>query len=139
MRPFRLAVLLLVLAAAPLAFHGPVHGGPGDAAANAKARMEAARKVYEGSLRWYREGPVQPLDPEKLYQWSRRWLEAQQDLATKKEDRVAAAKAHLTRMQALERITRLMHKGGSVRAFDVAAVEFYRLEAERWVAQAKAK
>ena len=132
-----LAALILVLAAAPAAFPGPVHAGEGEAAANAKARLEAARKMYEGTLRLYKTGPPVPLDVEKLYRWSRRWLKAQHELATKKEDRVAAAEAHLTRMRSLEKTLRQMLKSREVPAFEVAGAEFYRLEAERWVAKAK--
>jgi hypothetical protein len=137
-RPFRLAVLILVLAA-PAALLSPAQGSQGEAAANAKARLEAARKVYEGSLRRYKTGPPEPLNVEKFYWWSRRWLEAQQELATKKEDRVAAAEAHLTRMRSLEKTLRAMHKDGAALDIEVVGAEFYRLEAERWVAQAKAK
>jgi hypothetical protein len=35
---------------------------------------------------------------EELYRWSRRWLEAQLDLAGKREERTAALRDHLARM-----------------------------------------
>jgi hypothetical protein len=138
-RPFCFATLILVLAATRAALLGPARAGEGKAAANAKARLEAARKVYEVYLDRYKRGEPQPLNAELLYRWSRRWLEAQQELATKKGDKVAAVEAHLTRMRWLEELLRRMHKSGVAATFDVAGAEFYRLEAERWVAQAKGK
>jgi hypothetical protein len=135
----RLTALILVLAATPVALPGLARAGEGEAAANAKARLEAARKVYEGYLDRYKRGEPQPLNAELLYRWSRRWLEAQQELATKKEGKVAAAEAHLTRMRGLEKYLRSAHKSGVAATFDVAGAEFYRLEAERWVAQGKGK
>jgi hypothetical protein len=138
-RPFCFATLILVLAAAPAALLRPAQAGQGEAAANAKARLEAARKVYEAYLDRYKRGEPQPLNAELLYRWSRRWLEAQQELATKKGEKVAAAEAHLTRMRRFEEYLRGMHKSGVAATFDVAGAEFYRLDAERWVARAKAK
>ncbi len=136
-RTFRYPVLILALAAAPAVLFSPAQAGQGQKA-NAKARLQAARKVYEGYLSRYKIGPSQPLDAEKLYQWSRRWLEAQQDLALKKADRVAAAEAHLARMRRLEQTMRDLARK-EVAPYEVAGAEFYRLEAERWVAQAKGK
>lgn len=107
---------------------------------NAKARMEAARKTYE--LKWKKWKAAEGInDPEDLYRWSRRWLEAQLDTSDKKTDQVAAYSAHVERMKWLEKFIKGLFEVGAKDAFraDVTATEFYRLEAENWLAQVKAK
>ncbi len=108
------------------------------ARANAQGRLEAARQVYAGIIKNYEAGQV-GLDFEKLYWWSRRWREAQHDLSDKKEDRIAAAQAHLERMRKLEGWVKESRKKGFLTLVEVAAQEFYRLEAEQWLAREKGK
>jgi hypothetical protein len=108
--------------------------------ANAKERAEAASKVYQGIFERSKIDPNAPLDPEKLYQWSRRWMEAEQETNEKKEDRIAAAEAHLQRMKTLEKYALLLQeKKGLITTTEVAAQKFFRLEAERTLAQIKGK
>jgi hypothetical protein len=110
-----------------------------DPIANAKGRMEAAQKVYEGMLKRMQTDPAFGFDAERVNRWSRRWLDAEKDYANKKDDQVAAVQAHLDRMKKLETQARLMHKAGMITAVDVAACEFYRLEAEKMLDEAKGK
>lgn len=109
--------------------------------ANAKARMEAARKTYQ--LRWDKWKVAEPgsNDPEGLYRWSRRWLEAQLETIDNKADKLAAYSAHVERMRHLEKFVSEIFKigGRDVYQADVTATEFYRLEAENWLAQAEGK
>jgi hypothetical protein len=107
-------------------------------AANARGRLEAASKVYRGMLERLRDANGQ-VAVEDLYQWSRRWLEAERDLADTPEAAVAAAQAHLDRMTKLEAVVRKAQTVGLVPAYEVPAAEFYRLEAERALAQARKK
>lgn len=109
------------------------------AIANAKARLEAARKVYK----WMREGRIWLREKsrwsmESDYQWSRRWLEAERDVSDKKADQVAAAEGHLERMKTLEAEIKGRLKE-DIRPVDAATVEFYRLEAEQILAQVRKK
>lgn len=104
---------------------------------NAKARAEAASKVYRGTLERWKVDPNTQLDPEKLYQWSRRWMEAEQDLSDKKEDRTAAAEAHLERMKKLETLFKQYFEKKLITPAEVAAQTFFRLDAERTLAQIK--
>jgi hypothetical protein len=54
---------------------------------NARARVEAARNVYQSILEAHRQFPnSEPFDPEKRYRWSRRWMEAQRDVSAKKDN-----------------------------------------------------
>jgi hypothetical protein len=114
---------------------------------NARARAEAARKVYETMLLAWQEEPPGPRhelslprDLESFYRWSRRWAEAESESAAGKDGRVAAAGAHLDRMKKWEQFLRqLRKKGGLVSGSDVAAAEFFRLEAESWLEKEKAR
>jgi hypothetical protein len=105
--------------------------------ANAKARAAAARKVYEGMLARVKIDPSASLDPEKPYQWSRRWLEAERDLSGKKAGQVTAAEGHLERMKKLEATIKSLLANKMVGPAEVAAAEFYRLKAEQTLAQTK--
>jgi hypothetical protein len=107
-----------------------------DAVANAKARTEAARKVYDGMLAKAKTFG-DPADPEKLYRWSRRWMEAECDTTDKKTDHVAAAEAHLDRMKKREALARELAKTGQIGPVEVAAAEYYRLKAEQTLARTK--
>ena len=92
---------------------------------------------------------LQALDAEKaerLYLWSRRWMEARRDGGTTKEQRIAAIRDHLSRMKAWEE--GLPVKKALKESFDTsidspwAASEFatsmryFRLEAESWLVEA---
>lgn len=106
---------------------------------NAKARLEAVRKVYKDLEERWKIDVNTHLDPEKPYQWSRRWMEAEQDLSSKKADQIAAAEAHLERMKKSEETIKLAEKAGFVLKAEVAAQNFFRLEAERTLANLKDK
>jgi len=109
------------------------------AVANAKARVEAARKVYEG--RWARL-PVDlnwRFDIDKDYQWSRRWLEAEREVSDKKADQIAAAEGHLDRMKKEEAYVKDQVSSGVGSPVDLSAAKFYRLEAEHILAQIRKK
>ena len=107
---------------------------------NAKARAAAAGEAYK--LAWLRlvenVEPASSANLEVLHLWSRRGMEAQQEVSNKKEDKIAAAQAHLERMKQLEDLVKKLVNGG-VRVLDSAPAKFYRLEAERQVLLAKAK
>jgi hypothetical protein len=112
---------------------------PNDTSANAKARAEAAAKLYQGMLDRAKVDPGAALDPEKLYQWSRRWTEAEQELSDKKKDRVTAAEAHLERMKKLEDYFKQLLEKKLVSPVEPAAQTYFRLEAERGLVQIKDK
>jgi hypothetical protein len=102
-----------------------------------KARVEAAQKTYEYVARNYMES--RPPIGELLYRWSRRWLNAELDLNGQKEDQVAAYQAHLIRMRELEQSTRGRWKNRTVSIEEWTGAQFYRLEAEIWLARARAR
>ena len=71
--------------------------------------------------------------------WSVRWLQAERDLNPKKEDQIGALEAHLKRIASLEKKVKAMMEGNVLPPVKVLEVEWYRLEAELWLAEAKAK
>jgi hypothetical protein len=117
---------------------------PGDLPAIRAARLAVARKgcnaAFE-SLGWTRRsGNLLTLvtKPEDAYRWSLRVLEAQRDASTTKEDRIAALQDHHQRMLGLQRYVERMRADLLPRQESDAA-EWYRLEAELWLAQANAR
>jgi len=104
-------------------------------AALLKAKREAARKTFETIWTDYREGRS---GMERLYWWSRRWLESDQQLAgEKKPELIAAAQGHLDRMRQIERLIRNLQQSKVATIDEVSSAEYFRLEAELWVQQAK--
>lgn len=107
---------------------------------NARARLEAARKVYQGILaRQQLESNPQPVDFENLCMWSRRWMDAQRDISDEKDNQLDAIGAHLGRVKELERAAGEWLKVNAVPESEVAALEYHRLQAEYWLVQAKAR
>jgi hypothetical protein len=101
-----------------------------------KKKVEAAGRTYDVKWKNFREG-FRGVGGETLYWWSRRWLEAERELSDKKADQVAACKAHVERMKEHERIIKDLHRVKAATIDELNAAEFYRLEAEIWLAQAK--
>lgn len=99
----------------------------------AEAKVKAAQKAYEESVKAIRDGRS---DAEKVYVWSRRWLEAQRD-ADKKADRTAGLKAHRDRMKDLRQTAEALYKLAKAPYAEVAGTEYYLAEAELWLAPDK--
>jgi RND family efflux transporter MFP subunit len=112
-----------------------------------KARLEATQKAYEEAVEasqqliQTRNLTIPLVKSEEVYTWSVRWLNAQRDLSSKKDDQVAALKGHLQRMKELQEQVARLRKGGvvSLSSLQPLAVESYLVEAELWLAQEKAK
>jgi RNA polymerase sigma factor (sigma-70 family) len=108
-----------------------------------KARIALAQKGYEAAVplltQTKRFGNVlSPVGkPEDVYNWSIRWLQAQRDMSPKHEDQVAALEAHLKRMTELKEKVKQLARD-LLLGITVDEAEWYRLEAELWLAQAKA-
>ncbi len=108
-----------------------------------KARIALAEKAYRaafaGLTRTRRIGNVliQETDkPEEVYVWSVRWLQAQRDLSAKPEDQIAALEAHLNRMMELKKQIEMISRD-LMPLPRVDEAEWYRLEAQLWLAKAK--
>jgi hypothetical protein len=142
-RALSASVLGGVLLLAPAAQAAPPEAQPDQPQALAKARVEAARKTYEAAVQGLQQtrrvGNVlmQLGRPADVYDWSVRWLNAERDLGGKKDDQLAALAGHLQRMKELEK--RVAKLSEVVPSLDVSAAEYYRVEAEFWLAREKAK
>jgi hypothetical protein len=108
-----------------------------------KARVAVAEKAYraafEGLTQTKRIGNVliQVTEkPEEVYTWSVRWLQAQRDLSAKPEDQIAALEAHLKRMTELKKQIEMLSRD-LMPLPRVDEAEWYRLEAQLWLAKAK--
>jgi hypothetical protein len=100
----------------------------------ATQRRDAARRTYEAMWANYRDRRA---GEDTLYRWSVRWLEAEKFLSDQPADQQAACKAHYERMRELERIIRNLQRSGQATIDEVSATEYYRVEAELWMLQAK--
>lgn len=107
-----------------------------DTAELAKTKVATAKAGYEGTVAVRRTGGR--ADPEQVYLWSRRWMEAERDVSDKPADRVAAIENHKTRMKELHKFTLVEYQAGKVTHAQVLGADFYAAEAELWLAEAKA-
>jgi WD40 repeat protein len=103
----------------------------------AQARVDAAHKAYDVAVKLVRDRSP-GVRPEDVYTWSVRWLNAQRDLSSKKEDHQSALSEHFKRMQELAQVAGALTKAGQGSPLDSATADFYLREAELWLAQAKA-
>ena len=104
-----------------------------------KAQVAAARKVYELNIMAYKAGFAKGYDLENLCLWSVRWLDAERDLSKKPADRIAAAAAHLARVKTVGTMANAIAKVEPAVGRQAAAAEFYRVQAQIWLTQAKGK
>jgi hypothetical protein len=109
-----------------------------------KTRVALAEKGYNVALetltRTQRAGNVLVYvgQPDDVYTWSVRWLQAQRDLSTKHEEHVAALEAHLKRMTELKQKVKELSRD-LIPPIKADEAEWYRLEAQLWLSKEKAK
>ncbi len=114
---------------------GGIRAADKDEAGLKKALVETAQKTYEQNLALMKG--LQGVSAEELYSWSRRWLDAEVDLAGNKEERVAAHQRHLDRMKDLEKVLKNLAITGQGRQSDATAGTYYRTQAELWLTRAQ--
>jgi hypothetical protein len=114
---------------------------PGPSAASAKARRDAARKVYEATWQHHLQAPEDvPFNLDFYHDWSIRWMQAERDLSRTKAEDIAALEEHLKRMQGWKDLCEKQAQDrGAAPKYWVSWAEFFQLEAEDWVAAAKAE
>ncbi len=114
----------------------PVPEEPLRIAELAKARLAAAREVYECMMMTYRAGCGSMDD---IFHWWLHMLEAQLDAATTKAERVQAREEYLARAVEYEKNMKDRWKGGRAGPQDLAEAKMFRLEAELRLAREKAR
>ena len=137
-----LAIAGLLLAAISFAPASPSQGrGQGQEKeapkplALAEARYRAARKQFDLIWQYYQQSRVESFD---VYVWSRLLLDAHRSVHNTPAERITALEEHLDHMVKLEVLIKKIRRLGFGRSSDVGASEYYRLEAEHWLAEAKA-
>lgn len=134
-----LLVGVAIIAAGLLSF-GQEKDQPRRQSANARARRDAAKKVYESSWQVHVQSPEQgPGKVEHYHEWSVRWMQAERELSQTKADQITALEGHLKRMQFWQERLDALVKLGDGAVYDASAAEFFRLEAEDLLAAAKAE
>ena len=131
--PAILGLLLVVISFAP-AGQGQEKQAP-KTAALAEARYRAARKQFDLIWQYYQQSRVESFD---VYVWSRLLLDARRSISKAPADRITALEEHLDHMIKLEVLIKKIRRLGFGRSSDVGASEYYRVEAEYWLAEAKA-
>ena len=99
-----------------------------------QARHRAAQKQFDETWVYYTQART---DAFPVYVWSHFVLQTQFDLSDKKPDQIAALQAHLDRMKKLEELLKKVRRLGFGQRIEVGAVEYYRIEAEYWLAHAR--
>ena len=133
-RSLHLGLLTLAAALAPAPQDPPPPPtAPQDPASLADIRIKAGTKAYDLAWLYYSENRI---PSEKVYRWSRWLLEAQRDASVDKAAHVAACEAHLERIKKLEFKIRRIRRIGFGDSLDVVEVDYYRKEADFWLAQA---
>jgi hypothetical protein len=100
-----------------------------------EARCRAAAKQYDLVWQYYQQNRVDTFD---VYLWSRLLLDSRLKVSRNPADRIAAQEEHLDHMRKLEILIRKIRRLGFGRSNDVGASEYWRIEAECWLAEAKA-
>jgi hypothetical protein len=100
----------------------------------ADARLQAALKNFEETWVYYQQARI---DSYQVYVWSKLILDCRREMTDKPADRVTALEDHLGRMKKLEALIKRVRRLGFGRSYDVGASEYYRLEAEFWLARDK--
>lgn len=100
----------------------------------AKAKLEAAQRTCLALAQEYLENKA-TLD--QVHGWSRRWMDAQREVSSKRSDQQTAAEAHVSRMRQLEKAAQDKYDARRAPASEVAAAEYHRIEAEQHLARVK--
>lgn len=127
-------LLLAGLSSAPIAQEKKETSGPPETVKLAEQRHRASQKQFDLVWQYYRQNRVDTFD---VYLWSRLLLDARREAVAHPADRVAACQEHLDHMKDLEVLVKKIRRLGFGRSSDVGASEYWRIEAEYWLAQAK--
>jgi hypothetical protein len=93
----------------------------------AQGRLATARDAFKSIDQMRLAG--QHIDAMKHYVWSRRLMEAEQEMAGSKAERVAAAKAHLGRIERLMKDIQLQYENAELGRLDYLDSQYHYNEA----------
>jgi outer membrane protein TolC len=113
----------------------PAQPAAADGVAKAvRAKLDAAKQAFDLAERGKQLGLA---SVEQRVTWSRRWMEAERDLAVDAAGRRAAAEAHLARVKPLLAITEQLNKVGEVQFLDVLEMRYQVADAEEAVGSSR--
>ncbi len=101
----------------------------------ARKMLEIARTGFELKVKMMQAGEASDLSA--MYDWSRRWMEAERAVSQSRSDQVATIASHLDRMKHFQELVLASYKQAEVGQDQVIAYQFYVAEAELWLSQAK--
>jgi hypothetical protein len=104
-----------------------------------KVRLEAAQKTFDLLFKPFRTGMGSRPETERVYDWSKRWLDAELENCSNDSLRAAAYERHLERMKELQGDVKSAQSRSRDSSAQITAVDYYRAEAAFWVVRAKAK
>lgn len=106
--------------------------------AQGRAMREAAEKAYMATQAAFGTDTA-PLS--EVFAWSRRWMEAERNLAENKEKELAALNDHVNRMKGLHAMIHVLHNNGAKGGEEelMRASEYHLAEAELWFLSAGGK
>jgi len=105
----------------------------------AKARLDLARealKILQRTQESWEFGTQSEYDD--TYRWSLRAIEALRELGGNKADLIAALEEHRAWMSKWESVAKDRHARGTVKTLTILEVRYRVMEAESWLAEAKA-
>ncbi|MHB8974296.1 MAG: hypothetical protein ACYC3X_31460 [Pirellulaceae bacterium] len=133
-----LTIAHVVMAMLPTTQQRSTAGQPSDVERLAQTCLNRARSSYDFAWIHCQPFDLGKSDPEQVYRWSRRWMEAELLTVHSTTERIAATKSHLDRMKRLE--AEVAGDGTrSTISVDIPATQFYCAEAELWLAEIKMK
>ncbi len=126
-----LGIFAVLTASAPAFDDAPVaESGP------AVAKADAARKAYEQARVFFLERRI---GMDTAYLWSIRALDTKLVLCHNDVQRQEAYQTHLDDMKAIERILRAAGRVGQTNKLEYASIDYYKIEAEDWVAHGRVR
>ncbi|QEH32363.1 hypothetical protein OJF2_08330 [Aquisphaera giovannonii] len=132
--PAALGLAFGALMASPAASRQDAPKAPSRPPAPTEARVQAAARQFDLIWQYYKQNRVELFE---VYWWSRLLLESRSALAP--DAREAACDEHLQHMKDLEALVARIRRLGFGRSSDVGASQYYRIEAECWLAEARPK
>jgi hypothetical protein len=100
-----------------------------------RARHQAAQKQFDEAWSYYKQERSSAFF---VYVWSNHLLQVELDQTNDRAERLAALEAHHRRVQDLEALVDKVRRLGIKRPLEAGEIQYFRLEAEYWLARARA-
>lgn len=90
-------------------------------------RRDAARSIFQEEMQRLQGAEALP---QRVAEWSERWLDAELALSLARADRLKALEAHVERTKQVEKMADAYAKTGQGRQADASVARYYRADAE---------